>query len=316
MNQPLIARSNGLAFSHYLRTGRWPTVEVKFNPYHDPRNGRFTFAPGGPKLPGSEAVRTRQPLRGSSGAISRREPFFEFSPRNPKNHTIYVVKKGDTLKKIAAKRKYLPVEGFAEFNQIDPDKPIRIGQSLILPNQIYLDAAKAARENAIKLGYYMALHGGDLPTRISKAPDILDPVNWTHEVRNGYDYALDAHLRTRQVSGTITLNPVQRRSGVEQARAGRPDRLPTDEGGHYIAREFNGPTEAFNHFAQDRNFNRSAYRKMELEWKAAANSGMKVGFEIRPHYKDASLRPSFISVRYKIGDFTKSRVFENREGAI
>jgi hypothetical protein len=40
-----------LAFEHYLRTGRrieTGAVERKFNPYHDPRNGRFTFAPGGP----------------------------------------------------------------------------------------------------------------------------------------------------------------------------------------------------------------------------------------------------------------------------
>lgn len=44
------------AFEHYLRTGRRlaPPAsalapERKFNPYHDPRNGRFTFAPGGPK---------------------------------------------------------------------------------------------------------------------------------------------------------------------------------------------------------------------------------------------------------------------------
>lgn len=43
------------AFSAWLRTGRWPvretpdSVELKFNPYHDPRNGQFTFAPGGPR---------------------------------------------------------------------------------------------------------------------------------------------------------------------------------------------------------------------------------------------------------------------------
>lgn len=44
------------AFSYWLRTGRLPVVrtadgrELKFNPYHDPRNGRFTFAPGGPAI--------------------------------------------------------------------------------------------------------------------------------------------------------------------------------------------------------------------------------------------------------------------------
>lgn len=44
-----------IAFEHYIRTGRRLSpqgereVELKFNPYHDPRNGRFTFAPGGPR---------------------------------------------------------------------------------------------------------------------------------------------------------------------------------------------------------------------------------------------------------------------------
>ena len=42
-----------LAFEFYLRTGRRlvgaAPAERKFNPYHDPRNGQFTFAPGGPR---------------------------------------------------------------------------------------------------------------------------------------------------------------------------------------------------------------------------------------------------------------------------
>lgn len=54
------------AFSHWLRTGFWlpeqsvdPALEVKFNPYHDPRNGQFTFGPGG----ASSADMTRPPRR-------------------------------------------------------------------------------------------------------------------------------------------------------------------------------------------------------------------------------------------------------------
>ncbi len=41
------------ATSMWLRTGRWPVfttadgIERKFNPYHDSKDGRFTFAPGG-----------------------------------------------------------------------------------------------------------------------------------------------------------------------------------------------------------------------------------------------------------------------------
>ena len=49
----LSATQTRQAFSHWLRTGFWLAippqagVECKFNPNHDPTNGRFTFAPGG-----------------------------------------------------------------------------------------------------------------------------------------------------------------------------------------------------------------------------------------------------------------------------
>lgn len=50
---PEFKSAERLAFEIYLRTGKRlarPEVpEHKFNPYHDPRNGRFTFAPGGPR---------------------------------------------------------------------------------------------------------------------------------------------------------------------------------------------------------------------------------------------------------------------------
>ncbi len=58
-----------LAFEHYLRTGErltaeeWTSrVECKFNPYHDPRNGQFTFAPGG----AGQARRKQRPKVGSA----------------------------------------------------------------------------------------------------------------------------------------------------------------------------------------------------------------------------------------------------------
>jgi hypothetical protein len=66
------------AFLHYLRTGqRLPEehfldeteVELKFNPYHDPRNGQFTFAPGGPRALSHVIVsRGRTPASRSSNA--------------------------------------------------------------------------------------------------------------------------------------------------------------------------------------------------------------------------------------------------------
>ncbi len=74
------------AFSSWLRTGRWPIVrtadgiECKFNPYHDPTNGRFTFAPGGAR--GSTYVRpeAERRFRGSSGSASDRIAHLQARP--------------------------------------------------------------------------------------------------------------------------------------------------------------------------------------------------------------------------------------------
>ncbi|WP_419827366.1 DNA/RNA non-specific endonuclease [Sphingomonas sp.] len=55
----------------------------------------------------------------------------------------------------------------------------------------------------------------------------------------------------------------QQRSRNAQATAGGGNRLATDDGGHYVAVRFNGPTDTFNHFAQDANFNRGGYRLLE-----------------------------------------------------
>lgn len=42
-----------LDFDAYLRSGGWPNrapAGQKFNPYHDPGDGRFTFAPHGREM--------------------------------------------------------------------------------------------------------------------------------------------------------------------------------------------------------------------------------------------------------------------------
>lgn len=52
------------AFQYFLRTGRrvppLGSLELKFNPYHDPRNGQFTFAPGGPRSLSNVVVSERR----------------------------------------------------------------------------------------------------------------------------------------------------------------------------------------------------------------------------------------------------------------
>jgi hypothetical protein len=109
----------------------------------------------------------------------------------------------------------------------------------------------------------------------------------------------------------VVLNTNQTRSRSAQARAGRPDRRSSDDGGHYIARRFNGPTEAFNHFAQDANFNRGAYRALEDEWARAIRAGRSVMVRIVPGYEGSSRRPSLINVWFWVDGKRKSLRFPN-----
>ncbi|MGN7999552.1 DNA/RNA non-specific endonuclease [Sphingomonas sp. 22176] len=118
--------------------------------------------------------------------------------------------------------------------------------------------------------------------------------------RNGYDYEIDERERTRRVSGVLVLAPPQPRSRNLQRSAGGTDRLPKDDGGHYIAPRFNGPTEAFNHFAQDANVNRGKYRALEDQWARAKKAGSAVTVKIVPHFGGTSQRPRTIDVVFTI----------------
>ena len=119
--------------------------------------------------------------------------------------------------------------------------------------------------------------------------------------RNGYEFRLDPNGRTRQVSGSLSLILPQARSRTLQARAGLPDRRSTDDGGHYIAPRFNGPAEAFNHFAQDANFNRGTYRAMEDQWAASRRRNERVTVKIVPYYAGPSKRPFELDITFTLG---------------
>lgn len=145
---------------------------------------------------------------------------------------------------------------------------------------------------------------GELATPPSTTP--LSPASPSKLIRrNGYEFRLDPAGRTRRVSGQLT-GGAQPRSRSVQARAGVPDRLPTDDGGHYIAPRFNGPAEAFNHFAQDSNFNRGRYRAIEDEWARAIRHGEHVAVLIVPRYDGRSQRPSTIDVSWTAGSEKRS----------
>jgi hypothetical protein len=91
------------------------------------------------------------------------------------------------------------------------------------------------------------------------------------EVRNGYDYTLVGMGRTTRVQSELVSNPTQARNVAAQLEAGGADRLPTDEGGHFVVRRCNGPLDAFNHFARDMSLNRGAYKSPEDSWQRAGS---------------------------------------------
>ncbi|MBA3667280.1 MAG: DNA/RNA non-specific endonuclease [Sphingomonas sp.] len=130
--------------------------------------------------------------------------------------------------------------------------------------------------------------------------------------KNGYSYELDAHARTRRVAGEIRLQS-QPRSRSAQSNAGKPDRRNSDDGGHFIAARFNGSREWFNHFAQDANFNRGAYRSLENQWAQATRSGKRVFVDITPDYRGTSMRPYKLTVRSIVDGKEFIRGFPNEK---
>jgi hypothetical protein len=134
--------------------------------------------------------------------------------------------------------------------------------------------------------------------------------------RNGYRFTIDAKGRTTEVRGRVVANPKQGRNHKAQLAAGGGDRRPTDVGGHYVGRRFNGPLDAFNHFAQDKNFNNSAYKALENKWQKALDDGKHVDIVIKGVHEGDSLRPSKMEIEYAINGIVKQRTLYNEAGGV
>ena len=96
-----------------------------------------------------------------------------------------------------------------------------------------------------------------------------------------------------------------------QRNAGKPDRQPSDHGGHLIARRFGGPEIPENHIAQATNINRGLYRRLENKWDKALAKGKEVEVEIIPNYTGSSKRPDSLEVWYKIDGVRRRTIIPN-----
>lgn len=239
-----LAHARLRAFSFWLRTGRLPrwardaVPERKYNPWHDPDDGRFTLAGTG-----------RYFGRGTSvDGVRMHESVSE-----PKDN--------------------LAQNGGGASGSYPIPRPVRDKVDDRPTDTLRTPLARIAANNA---------------------------KGWRRTMVNQYDWWLDADGKLMEVEGTFRLTGGRRRSRGNQRRAGRPDRRPTDEGGHYIPPRLNGPTNAFNHFPQDFNFNRSRYLRLENQWVNAVRDGKRVDFRIVPIYKGRSLRPDYVNVIFWI----------------
>jgi HK97 family phage portal protein len=228
------------------------TVELKFNPYHDPTNGRFTFK-GGDAQVGSET---------DEAAMAKPPARDKFRPG------------GGSFGGGGASGKW------------EPASPRRAS----VPPKRDLPVAPTRTAKAAKQGTGRVVSSGR------------------------YGFETDASGRTIRVLGVLRLQPEQGRSRRNQRDAGKPDRMDTDHGGHFIAREFGGPEIALNHFAQDARSNRSEYRKLELSWKADLKRGRKVSVSIRPSYIGRSRRPESLRVTFYVNGLRRVERIQNGRG--
>lgn len=282
----ILAHARRRAFSLWLRTGRLPdwakprSTEVKYNPWHDTDDGRFTFTGHGRYFgrggSGGDVARMhdRPPSRGGRRPKPEPEPFGGFAGG------------GDGFNG----------GGNTGGDEAFPDREPQRDRSQHPTGPSTRTTPRETPQAAIERYARIALD---------------NPRNWRRIEANGYLYFIDMDGRTRRAAGILTENAAHRRSRSAQARAGVPDRRPSDDGGHYIARRFNGPTEAFNHFAQDANFNRGAYRALEDRWGRAVRAGQRVEVMIEPVYEGFSRRPSAVVVSYWMGRVRKNVTFPN-----
>lgn len=209
----------------------------------------------------------------------------------------------------------LTPEGLEWLNDKSDDR-LQVGDEIKLPNQDFLDAGKDAYDRFNALDNYMQTHGGQLPPDPAHPPSLFEQEYGPGskvEKANGYTYDIDPASRTRLAYGELS-DETASRSRTNQRNAGGDDRLASDDGGHFIASRFNGPSDAFNHFAQDANFNRGAYRALEDEWANDLGAGEHVSVDIVASYSGDSKRPDQLIVGWTIAGTHHREVFNNRRG--
>lgn len=306
-------------FEFWLRTGRLVTgagadqTEAKFNPWHDPTNGQFTFAGGGTSSGRPSPTRlakppTPKPIRAGGGSNGGGGASGDWVPNSPWRQTPHRPARVDGRQ----------FGGGGASGSWPTPSPSRPQPPRSTPHRPSAPPTKPAVHPATHRPLAKPPSHGGIPT--AKAPIVVFPVAKpaapTSEairvhIDSGYRFRIDQIERPRSGAGELRLAPDQSRSKRAQAGAGKPDRRPTDEGGHIIGRRFGGPTASYNHFAQDAQFNRGRYKALEDLWERSLKAGKHVTIHIELHYRGPSRRPDEVVVEYIIDGNKITEAFSN-----
>lgn len=316
---PMSASERRRAFSAWLRTGRFPPVtnpdgvELKFNPWHDRETGRFTFAGAGQHDGGwrSGGFTGGGGGGGATGSGDWPRRTSQTQPRHSTSHAARqaTIRATPPIGEAATRR--TPGRGFSG-QATWFGGGFTGGGDFGGGGATSRDAWGSAGSKHPPTPSPIVSSGRTATTSgASLRPTPTPNDEFRTVVRNGYTYQIDARDRTRHVFGALTIATVPVRSRTSQARAGGTERRVSDDGGHYIAARFHGPTEAFNHFAQDANVNRGKYRAMEDEWARDKRAGRTVRVKINPIFDGLSIRPSSIDVLWTVDGIRKSTKLRN-----
>ncbi|MEH7663615.1 T7SS effector LXG polymorphic toxin [Bacillus velezensis] len=146
---------------------------------------------------------------------------------------------------------------------------------------------------------------------------VLKP-NVIYKTKEGYTYTTDNYGRITSVKADLQLGEAKRNQ-YAQSKAGKPDRLTDDDGGHLIATQFKGSGQFDNIVPMNSQINRSGgkWYEMEQEWAKALKEEPPetVSVQIENVYQGDSLRPTLFKVKYKVGDGRyKNMTIRNQAG--
>ena len=133
-------------------------------------------------------------------------------------------------------------------------------------------------------------------------------------VRNGYIYTTDKQGRTISVSGKLTINEegqANRKMSDSIKIIGKGYQKVTDDRGHLIGHQFNGPDSLENLVPQDAKINRGNYKRLEDHLAKLLKKDYDITVNIVSVYSQRSYRPDAIFYFYTVNDNAFTVLFPN-----